>query len=280
MTAAPPRPRPSPTAPRTSRGGRRGLWPAAGVLTLAVLVLAIAGVAASATSETTAREDSFAAAHLDALDVELQAGTVRVVVEDREAVAVTTRLTSGRWADATADVALADGRLSVVGGCTRALFFSRCRTEHEIALPPATAARIQVTATAGHVEIDGFAGSVEATSTAGSIDLSRFSGDSALLETAAGAITVDARTAPRALEATTAAGRITVTVPDEAYRVSADTVAGRVAVRVREDDAADRALTLRSTAGSITVDPRPPPAAAPAEEPALEAPGDVWAPRG
>lgn len=247
---------PPPPPPSSSQDGprNRGPWIVVGILAIVVLLAVAVAAIAAVTRETATEQRSFSSDDVGEIEVRGTAGEMDVLVEDRDDIAVTTRLTSRLWERASSDMHLADGTLAVESDCRRTVFFTGCTVEHIILLPADAVARVQLAATAGAIEVEGFAGDLEVTTTAGRIELLAFSGRTARLKTTAGEISVQAEVAPELLEVETTAGEVDIVVPDEAYRVVAETTVGDQDVNVRQDPDADRRISVSTTAGSITID--------------------------
>ena len=225
-----------------------------GVLGVIILVLVAMWAITELARTTTSQEQQVAADEVDALELQGEAGSISIVVEERGDISVRSELTSGLWDEISSDMTLAEGTLSVIDDCDRGVpFFTDCQVDHELVVPPEVLSSISIQATAGAIAVRGFGGELDVFTTAGRIVVSDFAGPTADLRSTAGQILVDAVVAPQNIDVSTTAGEIAILVPDEPYRVSTDTTAGSVEVDVREDPDADRSISVSSTAGTIRI---------------------------
>ncbi|QEO14277.1 DUF4097 family beta strand repeat protein [Agromyces intestinalis] len=115
---------------------------------------------------------------------------------------------------------------------------------------------VDVSTNNGRIDLDDVTGAITATTSNGKIDGQGLTGDEPIVvETSNGAIELEFDE-PRDVRATTSNGAIRLTVPDASYRVDAETSNGRTTVDVVDDPAGEFALLLRTSNGSITVEPR------------------------
>ena len=240
---------PPPPPRRRRRGLGFALWSLAAVVVLAGLV----SVAAYATRDIAVVEDAFDVSTLTSLDIAGVAGDVDIVVEDRADVLVTSRLSSSLWNDASAGASLDDGTLTLDSGCERQWLTVYCTADQTVAVPADALSHIDITTTAGDVMVTGFDGEVSLLTRAGDVVLRDFGGETAVMETTAGNVVIEAGSALRSLEARTTAGDVDVTVADETYLVTTDTSVGDVDVAVRQAPDADRRITVRTSAGDISI---------------------------
>lgn len=234
------RPTAPPDPPRATRSTsrHRGLWIGLAVLIAIVMLVVGASVVAAASfagRDSSSTTQSFDTTAIESLDVTTVAGDVRILVEERDDIAVTSRSSSTRWSEPVSTAELSEGSLVIASRCESRLFGLRCAASHTVAVPSDVAFDLELETTAGDIQVDGF------------------TGGSASLETTAGDITFDALRAPDQLDALTTAGDIRILVPDETYRVTTDTTVGGSEVQVRQDRDADRLITAETTAGRIRI---------------------------
>ena len=129
----------------------------------------------------------------------------------------------------------------------------RCETEFRIRVPSGTSA--QVTAQAGAVKVNGLGGDVHVTTQAGAVEGTGLSGDTVVVQTEAGAMTLEFAKAPTTLQATTELGAVTIRVPgNSAYAVTARSDVGSSKVSVRQDAASPHKISVKTQVGAVTVE--------------------------
>lgn len=158
-----------------------------------------------------------------------------------------------RWDQTKPEVTVAveGDTLRVTARCPRQN--DRCEVGLTITLPAATV--VEATTGAGSVEAAGLAGDLRLVTSAGSVTGADLRAKTVDARTSAGSIELSFAGAPQAVAAESTAGSVEIAVPRDAtrYRVDADTTAGRRTVDVTTDDASERTIQARSTAGSVTV---------------------------
>lgn len=229
---------PQPQRAERSTSRHRGLW--IGLTVLAAIVMLAVGASVVAAVSFAGREissttQSFDATAIESLDVTTLAGDVRILVEERDDIALTSRISSTRWSEPVSSAEVSGGSLIIASGCESRLLGLRCAASHTVAVPSDVAFDLDLETTAGDIRVDGF------------------TGETAVVETTAGDITFGALSAPVRLDVTTTAGNIRIVVPDEVYRVATDTTVGGAEVQVRQDRDADRVITAETTAGRIRI---------------------------
>ncbi|UOE43635.1 DUF4097 family beta strand repeat-containing protein [Agromyces larvae] len=116
--------------------------------------------------------------------------------------------------------------------------------------------KVDVETNNGRIELDRVTGSITATTSNGKIVGQGLAGtEPIVVETSNGAIELEFDE-PRDVQATTSNGAIDLRVPDAAYRVETETSNGGTAVGVVDDPDGEFTLELRTSNGSITVEPR------------------------
>ena len=130
----------------------------------------------------------------------------------------------------------------------------RCETEFRVRVPSGTST--QVTAQAGAVKLNGLGGDVRVTTQAGAIEGAGLSADTVVVQTKAGAMTLEFAEAPTTLQVTTELGAVTIRVPGSAtYAVDARSDAGSRKVSVREDASSPHKISVKTSLGAVTVEP-------------------------
>jgi len=184
------------------------------------------------------------------LVLDSDSGTVDLSAGPDGAANVKQRL---RWDQTKPEVTVAveDDTLRVTARCPRQN--NRCEVGFTITLPAATV--VEATTGAGSVEATGLAGNQRLVTSAGSVTAADLNAKTVDARTSAGSIELGFAGTPQAVTAESTAGSVEITVPRDAtrYRVDADTTAGRRTVDVATDDASERTIRARSTAGSVTV---------------------------
>ena len=91
---------------------------------------------------------------------------------------------------------------------------------------------------------------------AGAVEGTGLSGDTVVVQTQAGAMTLEFAEAPATVQATTELGAVTVRVPgNAAYAVDARTDVGSAKVSVRQDPAAPHKIAVKTQVGAVTIEP-------------------------
>jgi putative adhesin len=94
------------------------------------------------------------------------------------------------------------------------------------------------------------------TTRAGAVEGSGLSGETVVVQTQAGAMTLEFAEAPATLQATTEVGAVTIRVPgNTAYAVDVRSDVGSSTVSVREDAASPHKISVKTQVGAVTVEP-------------------------
>lgn len=271
--STPDTPPPAPAPPPGLRPGPRpGVVLVRWVGALVVLVL-LAGVAASLVVQFFAQERTETTAisqPVTRLVVRNGTGDVRVRAAEAGTPVQVTRVMRWSFREPTARTTVTDGELLVDAGCD-GWFWGDCETDVDVLLRPGTT--VQVTTNTGDIRVTASA-AVEARTDTGSVDLSvtgspivnarTDTGDVTVTGGAAGAavhaesdtgrIRLDLTAAPSTVVATTNTGDVTVSVPEgDAYRIEADTDTGKVRVTVPREPTSPRHIDARTDTGDVTV---------------------------
>jgi DUF4097 and DUF4098 domain-containing protein YvlB len=130
----------------------------------------------------------------------------------------------------------------------------RCETEFRVRMPSGSSA--QVTAQAGAVRVNGLSGDVHVTTQAGAVEGTGLSAGTVVVQTQAGAMTLEFAKPPATLQATTQLGAVTIRLPqDTAYAVNVQTDVGSSTVSVREDAGSPHKISVKTHLGAVTVEP-------------------------
>jgi len=167
------------------------------------------------------------------LDLDVSAGTVRVVGSDDPVVTVDVTTHGGVHRPSHSET-LVGGHLRLHSGCGFDIISPTCGVDFVVHVPTATA----VVAHADGATID-LAG------TSGNVDLSINGGD----------VDMQFGSAPHTIKADVNGGRVVVEIPDDgtAYRVDADAEGGSARIGVRTDPSADRAIDVHANGGDVAV---------------------------
>ncbi|WKD32131.1 DUF4097 family beta strand repeat-containing protein [Streptomyces xanthophaeus] len=174
------------------------------------------------------------------IDIASGSGTVKVVPGDSVDVRRTVRY-NGDGPGGLKEPA--EGVLTL-GNC------SRCSTDYTVTAPAGTA--LDVRAGSGDVSITGFTGVVTVQTDSGDIDADGLRGNTSL-KAGSGSVEATFGALVRTIAAEAGSGDVRLVLPDGKYRVDADTGSGGRDVRVRQDDAADHSVRVRTGSGDIVV---------------------------
>jgi hypothetical protein len=185
------------------------------------------------------------------VEVRLDAGTVRVVAGPEGQATVVSHVSEGLRSPERS-VSL-DGNALLVDGRCSAVLNTWCGLDVELSVP--ADADVLVRASAGGVRVEDLRGDLDLVSSAGRVRGLRLGSERAVARSSAGSVTLEYVDAPTSVEASSSAGSVSVVVPrsELAYRVEAASSAGSTQVDVRTNPASDRTITVRSSAGSVTV---------------------------
>ncbi|MFT4229208.1 MAG: hypothetical protein QM602_02845 [Microbacterium sp.] len=257
LAAAPVSPA-SPQAPRDSSAAARVV----AVLAIVLGALVVLGTAFSAVGSTVASSlvhtetRSLAGARFDALDVDLQAGSLAVVfVEGQDApeLEVTGRAGADDWTisvdEGTLHVASPDGPFGPgwwFGGAGRAV----------LRLPATAQGALgaDFDVSAGRLTVSGDIADLDVTLSAGSAKLVVGDVRTATLAVSAGALTSRfTGSQPTSIVADVSAGSLTMRVPDGAYDIRSDVSAGGFDSRVASTPGASSTIDVQLSAGHVTL---------------------------
>lgn len=271
--AGPPQP-PQPAQPAVAGrrpGGRAGLIVA--VVVLGLVVLAGAGLLVLLLTGGTVGAPVHLAADAEAgSSVEVRVPNAALRFEPSPDSQVHVRA-DGTALGATPTLAIttANGVTEVTGGCP-GQWFGFCSLDMTVSLPPALSlsaegvngqiavsglsGALRLTTTNGVVETTGTLGRVEVHTTNGAVRVRDAGSRRVVATTENGAVDVDFRDAPEAVEARSTNGSITVRMPEAglSYRVDARTTNGNVDTgSVPSDPSARRTVIAQTTNGDVTV---------------------------
>jgi hypothetical protein len=129
-----------------------------------------------------------------------------------------------------------------------------CDIALSVALPSSTTLSVNTTRTS--LDLVGMNGEVTVTAYDGSVNAVRLKSAKVTAEVHGGSLDLGFVSAPTTVDASTTNGSLHLLVPStETYAIEAIATGGSATLDVPNDAAADNALNLRSTGGSITVDP-------------------------
>jgi Putative adhesin len=257
-------------APTRSPRVRRVWMIVASLVTLPVLLFGGVQLASALAHEEHTEVTEIDAEGLRSVDIDNEAGSVRVVgVEDADAVTVTARISQG-WRSTGHEVRRDGDRLVVEGRCP--VFLSEwCSVRYTIEVPADLA--VVADNDNGRVTVTDIAADVEASSDNGRVEVARVEGD-VRLESDNGSVTAtDLRAgraegtsdngavrlelvdAPDEVVATSDNGSVEVVLPrtDDLYAVDASSDNGTVSFPIRTDPDAERTITAQSDNGDVTV---------------------------
>ena len=249
-------------------------------LVVIVVVLAVATIANGAWSllAVAARHTSTtttAYPGVRTLTVNNQSGDIDLVSAPAGGpVRVTAKVTRGLDKPTQSAERSAGGALRLNASCPSDFNGVSCNVDYRVAVP--VGIRLLVDASAGDVAVRDYtsgvplrlkssSGDVDVTGvTAPEVDLKSSAGEvhaSAIrspvvsVDSSAGDVRLDMVAPPSKLVATSSAGDVHVTLPDAIYALDASSSAGDVSDRgIRQDPRSPRKLTVRSSAGDVSVD--------------------------
>lgn len=197
------------------------------------MLLLVGGLSAASLAFQRQESETFTAAAVREVVVEVESGHVTLLPGTGADVNVTT---TRHWSfiEASTGHRVEDGVLTVTAECP--WFAPGCRVSEELVIPAGVAVRVETAA-----------GSIEA------IDVEVASFDA---ETAAGNVDASFASAPSDISVTTSAGNVHVLVPADSYEVHADAAAGNVDVGVAQSAASERSIRVETSAGNIDIDAR------------------------
>ncbi len=260
--------------PARRRGGRAGLIVA--VVVLALVILAGAGLLVLLVTGGAVGTPVHLAADAEAgssVDVRVPNSALRL--ESSPDAQVHVRADgSSLGATPTLEITTANGVTEVTGGCPNQ-WLGFCSLTMTVALPAALSVTtdgvngqievsgltgaLRLTTTNGAVETTGTLGRVEVHTTNGAVRVRDAGSRRVVATTTNGAVEVDFRDAPEAVEARSTNGSITVRMPEAglSYRVDARTTNGNVDTgSIPSDPSARRTIIAQTTNGDVRVTTR------------------------
>jgi hypothetical protein len=215
-------------------------------------------------------EATFAAADVDAIDVRVDDGSIRIVAGTGDEVRVTARVSDGLRATGHSQ-SLEDGTLVLRGDCP--VFFSNfCNVAYTVQVPAGVS--VHARTENDDVVVTGVDGPIDARSGNGAVRVEggaapylKLGSDNGTVEadgvraeevdasSGNGDVDLTLLVAPSTVRARSDNGDVDVVVPDDptAYLVEASSDNGSRSVAVRTDPDATRRLVLRSGNGDVTV---------------------------
>jgi hypothetical protein len=130
---------------------------------------------------------------------------------------------------------------------------ARCDVGYTIRMPKAMS--VDITAEAGAVKLDGLAGDLRVTTEAGAVEGRGLTSDRVIIETEAGAATLEFVEAPTLSRTTTSLGAVKLRLPGTtAYAVDVRTEVGASTVEVDRDPASAHQITVHTEAGGVKIE--------------------------
>lgn len=188
---------------------------------------------------------------ITALDVDNDAGSVRVVATDAEVVTVTAEISDGLRA--TKQSQTLDGERLVLRASCPVTGGPWCRVTYTVEVPPTIA--IDASADDGSVRIDGVTGDVSARSANGSVVVDDVAGGVVSAHSSNGSVRIRLTEPPLSVLARSSNGNVEVILPNTAdsYDVDASSGNGSTSTEVRTDPTSERRIEARSSNGNVTV---------------------------
>ena len=252
------------------RGVRRAWLVVACLAAVPLLALGTIQAASALAHEGRTEVTEIAAASLDGLAVQNDAGTVTIVgVDDAATVTVHARISDGLRASGH-EISERDGTLFVEGSCP--LFGSEwCSVDYSIEVPSDLFVNVEGLEA---VAVSDLAGGLVAHSSVSSLELSRVGGDITVSANQGrlegtdltaervnasadqGRLTLEFAESPREIVAEADQGRVDIVLPDDegvAYATVTEADQGAVSDRIRQDPSSDRSIAVKADQGSITI---------------------------
>lgn len=188
---------------------------------------------------------------VDRVEVDSDAGSLRLVAGDRASVAQDLRWTGD--ARPVVEHRLDGGVLRITARCPDD-GGERCQAGLVVTVPAASSARAELAA--GGIEVDGLTGDLDLRSSSGSVRGSGLGPGTVSAESKAGGVDLTFASAAPEVRAESSAGSVDVRLPvGPAYDVSAETTAGSTRVEVPDQPGAEHRVDARSSAGGVSVVP-------------------------
>ena len=130
---------------------------------------------------------------------------------------------------------------------------TRCMVAYTIRMPEAMT--VDITAQAGAVKLDGLAGNLRVTTEAGAVEGRGLTSDQVIIQTEAGAATLEFVEAPTLSRITTTLGGVNLRLPGtSAYAVDVRTDVGASSVEVDRDPASAHQITVHTEVGGVKIE--------------------------
>ena len=222
---------------------------AATLTAIALLPLAACADMATTTAELSYQIDQ----SVSALVIEARAASVAIVAGDGP-VTVTEEHRYSRSKPTTAHQVDGQTLRLTESGCGDDNL--RCDVDYRIRMPMAMSA--EITAQAGAVKVDGLSGDLQVATQAGAVEGRALTSAEVIIETAAGAASLEFAKAPTLVRAKTNAGAVELRVPGTtAYAVDVRTSVGATSVDVDEDPASKHRIEVSTDVGAVKIQRMP-----------------------
>ncbi len=130
---------------------------------------------------------------------------------------------------------------------------TRCVVEYTIRMPETLS--VDITAQAGAVKLDGLAGDLRVTTEAGAVEGRGLISDQVIIQTEAGAASLEFVEAPTLSRTTTTLGAVNLRLPGStAYAVDVRTDVGASSVEVDRDPASAHQITVHTEVGGVKIE--------------------------
>jgi hypothetical protein len=130
---------------------------------------------------------------------------------------------------------------------------ARCDVSYTIRMPETMS--VDITAQAGAVKLDGLAGDLRVTTEAGAVEGRGLTSDQVIIQTEAGAATLEFVEAPTLLRTTTSLGAVKLRLPGTtAYAVDVRTEVGGSTVEVDRDPESAHQITVHTEVGGVKIE--------------------------
>jgi hypothetical protein len=130
---------------------------------------------------------------------------------------------------------------------------ARCDVSYTIRMPETMS--VDITAQAGAVKLDGLAGDLRVTTEAGAVEGRGLTSDQVIIQTEAGAATLEFVEAPTLLRTTTSLGAVKLRLPGTtAYAVDVRTEMGASTVEVDRDPKSAHQITVHTEVGGVKIE--------------------------
>jgi len=247
---------------------------AAAIAALVVFVLFTGALVAVVVARNTRRvaDDELTFDGIEHVDVEIDAGSVRVVAHDGARLTVHRHMRYGRRRPQTRETR-AGTTLQISVTPPRGPLEGWWWIDYELVVPAGTGVRartaagplavdgvrgdVDLASNAGRIAVNGCAGALQLHSDAGSIEVDGARSGCVKAHTDAGHVRLVFASVPDDVDATSNAGAVEVVLPGGPYRVDARTDGGDVRIGVATDPNASRSVRARSHAGSVLVNALP-----------------------